>query len=106
MTFLFDHDVPENCAYALEALGHRVVRLREVLPTDAVDNEVFQWANANGWILITCNRDDFLSLIGDAPFAGLIVLVRRRNRALERAALVQLIEQSGDAGLQGAIHFA
>ncbi len=106
MTFLFDHDVPEGCAYALEALRHRVVRLREVLPIDAKDDEVFRFANANGWVLITCNRDDFLSLIGDTPFAGLIVLVRRRNRALERAALIQLVELSGEAGLQGAIHFA
>ena len=106
MTFLFDHDVPENCAYALEALGHRVVRLREVLPTDAKDDDVFRFANANGWVLITCNRDDFLALIGDATFAGLIILVRRRNRALERAALIRLVEQSGEAGLQRAIHFA
>ena len=106
MIFLFDQDVPEDCAYSLETLGHRVVRLREVLPTNAPDEKVFQFANENGWVLITCIRDDFLSLIGEAPFAGLIVLVRRRNRALERSALVQLIQRCGDAGLQGAIHFA
>ena len=106
MIFLFDQDVPEDCAYSLEALGHRVVRLRNVLPTNAQDEEVFEFANTNGWVLITCNRDDFLSLIGETPFAGLIVLVRRRNRALERAALVQLIERCGDTGLLGAIHFA
>lgn len=106
MIFLFDQDVPDDCAYSLVALGHRVVRLREVLPTNAPDDDVFQFANTNGWILITCNRDDFLSLIDDAPFAGLIVLVRRRNRALERSALVQLIERCGDTGLLGAIHFA
>lgn len=70
------------------------------------DAEVFQYANANGHILVTCNRDDFLSLICEAPFSGLIVLVRRQRRALERVALVQLIERIGESGLRGAIHFA
>ena len=106
MTFFFDHDVPEDAAFALEAMGHQVIRLREVLPTTAKDDEVFRFANANDYILVTCNRDDFLSLIGDAPFSGLIILVRRPRRALERAALVQLIERVREAGLRGAIHFA
>ena len=106
MTFFFDHDVPEDAAFALEAMGHQVIRLREVLPTTAKDDEVFRFANANDYILVTCNRDDFLSLIGDAPLSGLIVLVRRPRRALERAALVQLIERVSEAGLRGAIHFA
>lgn len=106
MTFFFDHDVPEDAAFALEAMGHQVIRLREVLPTTTKDDEVFRFANANDYILVTCNRDDFLSLIGDAPFSGLIVLVRRPRRALERAALVQLIERVSEAGLRGAIHFA
>lgn len=106
MTFLFDNDVPENCAYGLEALAHQVVRLRNVLSSEVRDEEVFQFANAQGWVLVTCNRDDFLSLIGDLPISGLIVLVRRKNRALERAALVQLVDREGEAGLRGAIHFA
>jgi len=33
MTFFFDHDVPEDTAFALEAMGHQVVRLRQVLPS-------------------------------------------------------------------------
>jgi predicted nuclease of predicted toxin-antitoxin system len=106
MTFFFDHDVPEDAAFALEALGHQVVRLRQILPTTTTDDEVFRYANDNNHILITCNRDDFLSLIGDSPFSGLIVLVRRPRRALERAALVQLIERVGDEGLRGAVDFA
>jgi predicted nuclease of predicted toxin-antitoxin system len=106
MIFFFDHDVPEDAAFALEAMGHQVIRLREVLPTTSTDDEVFRYANSSDYILVTCNRDDFLSLIGDAPFSGLIVLVRRARRALERAALVQLIERVGEDGLRGAIHFA
>jgi predicted nuclease of predicted toxin-antitoxin system len=106
MTFFFDHDVPEDAAFALEAMGHQVVRLRQVLPTTTKDDEVFRYANANDYLLVTCNRDDYLSLIGDAPFSGLIVLVRRPRRAMERAGLVQLIERVGEAGLRGAVHFA
>ena len=58
------------------------------------------------YLLVACNRDDFLSLIGAAPFSGLIVLARRPRRALERAALIQLIERVREAGLREAIHFA
>jgi hypothetical protein len=87
MTFFFDHDVPEDAAFALKAMGHQVVRLREVLPTTTTDDEVFRYANANDYILVTSNRDDFLSLIGEAPFSGLIVLVRRARRAFGTSRL-------------------
>jgi len=63
MTFLFDQDVPEDAAFALEAMNHQVIRLREVLPITTTDDEVFRYANASEYILVTCNRDDFLSLI-------------------------------------------
>ena len=106
MIFFFDHDVPEDAAFVLEAMGHEVIRLRAVLPTTTTDDEVFQYANDNDYILVTCNRDDFLKQIGDAPFSGLIILVRRPRRALERASLVQLIERVGEAGLRGVINFA
>jgi hypothetical protein len=29
--FLLDHDVPDDAAFSLEALGHSVVKLREAL---------------------------------------------------------------------------
>jgi len=57
-------------------------------------------------ILITCNRDDFLAMAQRVPHAGIVVLVRRRSRALERAALVQLLDRAGEAGLLGNINFA
>jgi hypothetical protein len=72
----------------------------------ALDQQVWEYAKENGFLLVTCNRDDFLSLVHDAPFAGLIILVRRPRRAIERAALVQLIERVGEDRLRGAIHFA
>ena len=30
MKFLFDHDVPDEMPYSLSALGHEVIRLREI----------------------------------------------------------------------------
>lgn len=42
MTFFFDHDVPEDAAFAPEAMGHQVVRLRKVLPTTTRADEVFR----------------------------------------------------------------
>jgi hypothetical protein len=40
--FLLDHDVPDDAGFRLEALGHVVVKLREVLPVTAPDDEVLR----------------------------------------------------------------
>ncbi len=52
MKFLLDDDVPDEVAFSLEALGHRVAKLREVLPTNTPDDEVLRFAS---------NRDCLLS---------------------------------------------
>jgi hypothetical protein len=57
-------------------------------------------------LLITCNRDDFLAAAGRVPHHGIIILIRRRSRALERAALVRLLDTAGEGGLSGNINFA
>jgi hypothetical protein len=67
MTFFFDHDVPGGAAFALEVMGHQVIRLRKVLLTTTTGYDGFRDANANNYLLVTCNRDDFLSLIGTYP---------------------------------------
>ena len=67
MRFLLDHDVPDDIEYSLAALGHDVIKLREVLPGTPPDEEVLRLAGERDAILITCNRDDFLSLAGRAP---------------------------------------
>jgi hypothetical protein len=36
--FLFDQDVPENLIFLLQALGHEVLRLRDVLSQEAADD--------------------------------------------------------------------
>ena len=62
MKFLFDHDVPDDLSYLLQELGHEVSLLRHLFPKDASDPSVFQFAYDNDFLLVTCNRDDFLEL--------------------------------------------
>jgi predicted nuclease of predicted toxin-antitoxin system len=104
--FLLDHDVPDDIEYSLAALGHEVLKLREVLPRTTPDEEIFRLGGERDCILITCNRDDFLAIAGHVPHAGLVVLIRRRTRAQERAALVRLLDNAGESGLCGNINFA
>lgn len=106
MKFLLDHDVPDDIAFALSPLGHEVFKLREVLPRTAPDEEVLRAAVERDCVLVTCDRDDFLAIAGNVGHPGLIILVRRRSRALERAALLRLLDGAGEVGLQGNINFA
>jgi predicted nuclease of predicted toxin-antitoxin system len=106
MRFLLDQDVPIDVSYSLVQLGHQVVLLREVLDPLAEDAQVIEYAFQNGWILVTCNRDDFLELAQGKPHAGLIILIRRRSRAAERAALIRLIDKAGEDGVRTNINFA
>jgi len=84
MTFLLDQDTPSDITYSLQALGHQVVALREVLPVDSSDQAVLARAHANNWVMVTCNRDDFLALARSQPHSGIIILVRRNSRVPDR----------------------
>jgi len=106
MTFLLDHDVPEDITFSLLALGHKIIRLREVLPKEVIDSEVLTRANHEKSILITCNRDDFLELAKSQPHCGIIILIRRKTRVAERSALIRLLDQAGESGLSNNINFA
>jgi hypothetical protein len=57
-------------------------------------------------VLITCNRDDFLTAAMRVPHHGIVILVRRKSRALERAAMVRLLDAAGESGLRDNINFA
>lgn len=106
MNFLLDHDVPDDLSYLLHQLGHEVTLLREALPGDSSDETVLQFAHAGEYVLLTCNRDDFLQLATDRPHHGIIIVIRRRTRADERAALFRLLERAGEDGLRRNINFA
>lgn len=106
MKFLLDHDVPDDLSYLLEQLGHDVTLLRRVLPGDSSDEIVLRFAHEAGCILLTCNRDDFLSLAAAKPHSGIVVIIRRRTRGEERVALFRLLERSGGTGLRNNLNFA
>jgi predicted nuclease of predicted toxin-antitoxin system len=104
--FLLDHDVPDDLSYLLEQLGHEVLLLRRVLPDDSSDESVLRYAFDEGCIVLTCNRDDFLELAAVKAHHGLIIIIRRRTRGDERAALFRLLERAGENGLRKNINFA
>jgi predicted nuclease of predicted toxin-antitoxin system len=104
--FLFDHDVPDDMAYSLETLGHEVVRLREIAPATLSDESVLRLAAERDMVLLTCNRDDFVSAGTHIQHTGIIILIRRGSRALERASLLRLLDKAGETGIRGNINFA
>ena len=106
MRFLFDHDVPDDAAFSLETMGHDVIKLRELLSITTPDDEVLRVAGERDCVLITCNRDDFLAAAERVAHHGIIILIRRKSRALERAALVRLLDSAGESGLRDNINFA
>lgn len=107
MNFLLDHDVPAEIAHLLQYWGHEVTVLRSVLPTTASDEEVFGYACSRGLMLISCNRDHFLTLARQTrDYPGLIILIRRRTRQSECAHLWVLLQRAGEQGFRNNLNFA
>ena len=91
MRFFLDHDVPGEAARVLRYEGYQMTELREVLAVPATDVEVLNYAREHGFMLITCNRDDFLSLAAKLSNPGIIiVLVRRRSKHVECGHLLDV----------------
>ena len=106
MTFFLDHDAPRDLTYSLRALGHEVVILRDVLPITSDDATVLRYAAEHGYVVITCNREDFVAEARNIAHAGIILLIRRKTRAAERAALIKLLDRAGESGIASNINFA
>ena len=106
MRFLLDHDVPDDLRYLLQQLSHEVSMLRQVLPHASSDAAVLRFAHEHDCLLVTCNRDDFVRLAKEQPHQGIVVIIRRKTRAAERAALFRLLERAGASGLRDNVNFA
>jgi len=65
--FFLDHDVAAAVKDALERHEHEVIRLTDLLPCTAWDDDAFATAQPNHCVMITCNRDDFLNLAAKGP---------------------------------------
>jgi hypothetical protein len=90
----------------LEELGHDVVLLRKALPGDSSDEAALRFAHNADCILLTCNRDDFLHLATTTAHHGVVIVIRRRTRGNERAALLRLLDRTGETGLRNNVNFA
>lgn len=106
MTFLLDQDVPDAVARVIQQAGHEVHRLREKLPIDSTDEAVLAFAHALTAVLVTCNRDDFLTIAGSMPHSGIVILIRRATRALECSRILRLLQSAGESGIKNNINFA
>ena len=106
MKFLLDHDVPADIGRVLVRDGHSVVRVCDVMPRTAADAIVFQYAVRHELVLMSCNRDDFLQLAAGSSHAGIVIVVRRRTRIAECAAVVRLLGKAGEIGIAANVNFA
>jgi predicted nuclease of predicted toxin-antitoxin system len=106
VNFFLDHDVPADVGRVLRLKGHGAQFLEEVLPRTTDDRSALSYAMARALVVITCNRRDFLHLARTEPHVGIIILVRRRTRAAECAALLRLIDRAGESGVRDNINFA
>jgi predicted nuclease of predicted toxin-antitoxin system len=103
---MLDHDVPKDVARILEREGHTALSLAAVLPPTSSDSEVLNYAATHYLVLITCNRDDFLSLTNNQAHPGLIILIRHRTRQMEYACLLSLLRNAGEQGIRENVNFA
>ena len=106
MNFFLDHDVPADVGRVLRLKGHGVQFLEEALASTTDDLMALRHAVSQGFVVIPCNRRDFLRLAETEPHVGIIILVRRRTRVAECAALLRLIERAGESGIASNINFA
>ena len=106
MTFFLDQDVPDDLAHWLRHRGHVVTCSREVLPTTTTDADAWQWARTLGAVFVSCNRNDVLALRPEGEHPGIVILVRRRTRQAEIAAMRKLLIGAAERGLANNINFA
>jgi len=105
VNFFLDHDVPERVGDVLRQEGHVIVRLRDALPINTTDAVVLKYAGEHELILVTCNRDDFISLAAAGSHFGIIVLARRKSRLAECSAVLKLVRKAGESGLVRNVNF-
>jgi predicted nuclease of predicted toxin-antitoxin system len=81
LRFLADHCISNSIVRALQNAGHKVVRLREVLPVDSADTIVIAKAQEIASILLSLNGD-FADVVTYPPkrFLG-IVAIQMRNHS-------------------------
>jgi predicted nuclease of predicted toxin-antitoxin system len=104
--FLIDEDVAIEITRCLLNAGHEVLEVGQTLGFQTDDVDIWHFAIRSEAIVVTCNRQDFLTLAGTAAETGLIILNRRRTRESECRHILELLLKAGEAGLRNNINFA
>lgn len=110
MRYLIDEDIPADVAVIARNLGLDAVSVHEIHRRGLSDEEQFEFATAEGRIVVTRNRADFLRLVMAAFQAGLpspgALVVPRSFPNTHPAAIAHALErwhdfrsESGDPGL-------
>jgi hypothetical protein len=90
--FYLDEDVPHSAAGVGAGLGLDIAAARDAHPSlPQADTLHLQTAAADGRVMVTYNRDDFILATRDAfaaglPHAGLLILTRKLPRDPARLA--------------------
>src|SRR5271165_5931310 len=88
LRFLADHCISNTTIRTLQAAGHQVYRLRELLPVDSPDRLVIAKAQEIGAILLSMNGD-FADIVTYPPknYKGIVALQMRNHSEI----LVKLV---------------
>jgi hypothetical protein len=103
---LLDQDVPDAIARIIQKAGHTALRLRELLPTDSPDAARLSFVHSREALLVTCHRDDLLTLAEQQPHAGIVIMIRRPTRVAECSNFLRLLRTAGEDGLRNNLNHA
>jgi len=93
LRFLADHCISNTTIRTLQAAGHQVYRLRELLPVDSPDRLVIAKAQEIGAILLSMNGD-FADIVTYPPknYKGIVALQMRNHAEVLERLLARLNE--------------
>lgn len=93
MKFFLDHCISNSVARTLEAFGHEVLKLRDYLPTDAVDPDVLAEAAEQDSILVSLNGD-FADIVRYPPSEHQrIVAMQVKNHPENEPAILEKMRE-------------
>lgn len=86
MNLLIDENLSKLFREVLEAAGHKVVYWREVGRGGAPDDELLEWARANGFRLVTADLDHSAILWSTGAPSPSVIQIRARSLRVHRIA--------------------
>ncbi len=101
---LLDQNLSPKTVAFLRSLGWEVKDLRELGKSGASDAEIYEFAKAEGWILVTYDLDFSRRFMADKGLPGLILLrVHPQTLEVLHPVIQDFLEKAKPEELQGAI---